>query len=325
MEDQTATGPDGLTRPPADARCAVHAGVEATAVCRRCGNYMCPACSRDGSSPQCDACRARGGTEFPFSRERWSFSELVEYCWKRFKVEWLMLSVTALIFIALIYGIAFALTFAGFMLAVAVPDAGAGADRTAATVLRISIEIAQFLLQVALQLWLQLGFFAVGLDVAEGRPAQVGRLFSQLDRFPAALLQLLIVYAGMAAYAAPLAAVYLLVPGEESTRQYAVLAVASVLLLPALYVALGCAFAMLELVHDPSASAISALRTSFALVRDRRLVVAGSAIAIGLIMAGGLLACCVGAIPSSAFAVLVYCGLFLALKTPTPEGARRAA
>src|SRR5688572_28274214 len=97
--------PEGTARqrPPAGARCAVHTVSEALAVCTRCGNYMCGACSLSGRSAQCDTCRERaGGSAFPFSRERWQFAELFDYCWARFKAEWLTLSLAALIFFAVL-------------------------------------------------------------------------------------------------------------------------------------------------------------------------------------------------------------------------------
>jgi hypothetical protein len=317
MQDQPPVDSNAHARPPADARCAVHADAEAFAVCRRCGNYMCRACSRDGTSPQCDSCRARGAAEFPFSRERWSFSDLISYCGKRFEAEWLTLSLTALIFLALLYGISFALTFGSVLLIAAVPD-GVNPDASAAaTVLRVSIQIAQFLLQIVIQMWLQLGFFSVVLDVAEGRRAEIGRLFSRLDRFPAALLQVLVIYGVLLVYAAPIVAAYFLLPGAEETRGYIALAVAALLAIPLIYLGIGCAFGMVELVHDRSASAISALRSSFAIVQGQRFAVLGGAFLVALIVTGGMLACCVGMIPAMAFGTLVYCSLFLALKTPT--------
>jgi hypothetical protein len=320
MTDQAPTGADGLVRPPADARCAVHADVEAVAVCRRCGNYMCRGCSRDGASPQCDTCRARAAAEFPFSRERWRLFDLVSYGWKRFKSEWLMLSVTSLIFFVAIYGISFAVTFGGVALTAAVPDTG---DRLATTVLRMSIQVAQFLLQVVLQLGLQLGFLSVALDVVEGRPAAPGGLFARFDRFPSALLQLLVIYLGLSLCAIPIAAAYLyfVVGGDDGPGAYAALAVGAVLALPTLYAALGCAFAMPQLVHDPNATAFGALRDSFEIVRGHRLSLIGCALVIVLISTAGAVACCIGFIPALGLSMLVYCSLFLALKTPTPATA----
>jgi len=90
-----------------------------------------------------------------------------------------------------------------------------------------------------------------------------------------------------------------------------------VLAVPAIYLALGCGFGMLELVHDPTASAMQALRTSFQIVRGQRLNLIGSTVAIACIVAAGAVACCIGVIPALALGTLIYCGLFLALKTPT--------
>jgi hypothetical protein len=304
-------------RPPAGARCAVHAETEALAVCTRCGNYMCAACSQSGRSGQCNACVERaGGTRFPFSRDRWRFSGVVEYCWTRFKAEWLTLSLAALIFLALIYGLAMVGVVASIAFMRAAAEPADGYDLPT-----LGIRIAVQAVQVLVQLWLQLGLFALALDTLEGRSPKLSTLFTRIDRFPAALLQLLIVYAGLLVLLAPVGLTYVLVPDETGTRQLAMLGVAVVLAIPAFYLALGCGFGMLELVHNPSTSAVEALRTSFRVVHGHRLIVVGAGLFAAVVVIAGAIACCVGIVPALALGTLIMSGVFLALKTPTSAAA----
>src|SRR5262249_36989035 len=98
-ETQPAGGKPG--RPPAGARCAVHADATADFTCLRCGNFMCVACEDREGSGNCPACRERVGEAFvfPFTRENWSFGGLWEYCWSKFTTEnrWLMLAAANLV------------------------------------------------------------------------------------------------------------------------------------------------------------------------------------------------------------------------------------
>jgi hypothetical protein len=301
-------------RPPVGARCAVHAETEALAVCVRCGNYMCAACSQSGRSGQCNACVERaGGTRFPFSRDRWRFSAVVEYCWTRFKAEWLTLSLGALIFLALIYGLA----MVGVVASVAFMRTAAETADADHGLPTLGIRIAVQALQVLAQLWLQLGLFALALDTLEGRSPRLSTLFTRIDRFPAALLQLLIIYAALLVFLVPVGLTYVLVPDETGTRELAMLGVAVVLAIPAFYLAIGCGFGMLELVHNPSASAVEALRTSFCLVHGHRLIVVGTGLFAAVVVIAGAIACCVGIVPALALGTLIIGGVFLALKTPT--------
>lgn len=307
-------------RPPAGALCAVHAETEALAVCSRCGNYMCAVCSQSGRSGQCNACIERaGGSGFPFSRDRWQFSAVLDYCWARFKAEWLTLSLAALIFLVIIYAIATVGALAAVLFTRSAADAADSQSQLPALVLQGAMQVVQVLVQV----WLQIGLFAMALDTLEGRAPKLSTLFSRIDSFPAALLQLLIIYAGIIVWLAPVGLTYLFVPGETSTRLVAALVVAVVLGVPAIYLAVGCGFAMLELAHNPEASGVEALRTSFDLVGGQRWIVIGTGLMAGVVTLAGMIACCVGIVPALAFATLMVGGVFLALKTPPRAAVQR--
>src|SRR5262245_11961145 len=48
-----------MTMLPASARCALHTGTAAVAVCERCGNYACAGCISSRSGGLCAPCAAR--------------------------------------------------------------------------------------------------------------------------------------------------------------------------------------------------------------------------------------------------------------------------
>jgi len=307
---ETAAAQRALT---AGARCAEHPELPAHAVCARCGNFMCTTCSLHGQSSHCNSCRGRAGaTSFPFSRERFSIGDLIGYAWERFKLHWLMLSLCTLVFVAVVYGIAFVGAFAGMVIATAVAS-----DPAQAGMMSGAIQALMQIVQVAAQLWLQLGVLHVVLEVLQGRDAEVGAMFTQVGRMPAAFGQLLLIYLGFILVFAPIGlAAYLLAGSDiEKAIPYG-LAAGAVAMIPLIYVMLGMAFAMVELVYNPASGAIAAIRTSFEMVRGQRWVVLGTALISGVVMFGGVLACCIGMIPAVAFGTMIYCSLFLALRTP---------
>ena len=298
------------------ARCAEHPELPAHAVCARCGNFMCATCSQQGRAEHCTQCRGRSGaSSFPFSRDRFSLEDLIRYSWDRFKVQWLLLSLSSLVFLAVIYGIAFAGSFtAMFMVSTMAPDPAQAIAFT--WIVQGVIQVAQ----TVVQMWLQLGFFALILDVLQGRDAEIGVVFSRLGRMPAAIVQILVIYAVIIVAAAPIAAVVYVVSGADMDRMLMLgLAAGAVILIPLSYVLLGMAFAMIELVHNPTIGAMAAIRASFDIVRGRRWIVLGTALVSGIVMFAGMLACCVGFIPSMALGSMIFASLYLSLRTPTPR------
>ena len=317
MQDPTNPGSEDAAPQGAlteGARCAEHPELPAHAVCARCGNFMCATCSLQGQSSHCTSCRGRtGATSFQFSRERFSIGDLIGYAWERFKLHWLMLSLCSLVFLAVVYGIAFVGAFASTMIATV-----AASDPSRAGIISGTIQALMQIVQIGVQMWLQLGIIHVMLEVLQGRDVELGAMFTQVARMPAALGQILLIYLGFILVFAPIVAAAYLIAGSDFEKAIPfALAASAVALIPLVYVMLGMAYAMVELVYNPAAGAISAIRTSFELVRGQRWSVLGTAIISGLVMIGGVFACCVGMIPAMAFATLIYCSLFLALRTPT--------
>jgi len=295
----------------AGARCAVHPDLVAHAVCARCGNYMCATCSEQGSSKFCADCRARpDASDFPFSRDHYSLEGLIDFTLKRWKAHWLTLSLAVLILLGTIYAIAIAGGIgAGFMAGF---NGRADPQRTLPAFSGVSVVMQ--IVQLFVQLWLQLGLFALLLDVLEGREPKVATLFSRASRIPAAFGQLLLIYAGMFTLVLPFAVLFLV--HDRATQLKIGAGLVLLELIPFAYLALGMMFAQIELVYNRDAGPLSAIRTSFALVRGQRIRVLGMAIVFGLIAVAGVVACCVGAIPTMTIAGMLSCALFLALKTP---------
>jgi hypothetical protein len=295
----------------AGARCAVHPDLAAHAVCARCGNYMCATCSEQGSSKLCTDCRARPDTtDFPFSRNHYSLEGLIDYTLKRWKAHWLTLSVAALIFLGIIYAFTFlAAGGAGFLSAL---RTNPGEERAIPAMSTLSI-LVQFL-QLFVQLWLQLGLFALLIDAVQGREPKIATLFSRASRMPAALGQMLLIYSGMIVLLLPFAVLFFV--HDQATQLKIAAGLVLLELIPFAYLGIGLMFAQIELVYNRDAGALSGIRTSFELVRGQRIRVLGMMFVFGLIAIAGVLACCVGAIPTMTIAGMLSCALFLALRTP---------
>jgi hypothetical protein len=294
------------------ARCAAHPELVAYAVCKRCGDFMCGNCSEGGRAPQCRNCRERtGGSSFPFSRDSYSFDGLLSYSFERFKAQWLNLCLSSLVLLVIVYGVSFAGGVAAAMLVGA-----SSADSGRAAVGAVVVQGVMQLVQLVLQMWLQLGLFAITFDALEGRDVRVGTLFSRLGRLPALLVLMILIYFMVALFAVPVAGAYFAV--EEAARLRTAGIAAAVMVFPMIYVMLGMSFAMLELVYNPKAGPLAALSTSFRLARGKRWATLGVAIFTMIVIMVGALACCVGFVPSMALGTLFYGAFFLALRTPTP-------
>src|SRR5262245_25818469 len=108
MTEGTGTPPtvERPSAPTPGALCAQHPGVLAHAVCKRCGNYMCSVCSKGGTASQCVDCRQRtGSSTFPFTRDRVELGALIEFVWERWKLKWQSLTIVAVAFMGVLYGV----------------------------------------------------------------------------------------------------------------------------------------------------------------------------------------------------------------------------
>jgi hypothetical protein len=305
------------------ARCALHPTLEASGTCERCGNFMCTVCSERGASTFCPTCRGRGERRaFPLRRDTWSFSALWNYCFAAFKREWLMLSLAMLVSMALSMVVGIFGNFVGLL---------AGAVDSAALVAVSGV--LTFLVQTVVQGVMGLGMSRVILDVLEGGRADVGRLFSQIGKagryLGAVLLAFVLVGLPLALLFVVLSFVGLLMGGLSvgeiaggevfRSRELLVLGVflgtGLVTLIPGLYFGLPLYLLQAELAFDDDASAVQALRDCYTLARGERLSLLGVSIVAGLVSILGLVACCVGALPTLALGQTLIAGLYLALRT----------
>ena len=305
------------------ANCAIHPMAGATGTCERCGNFMCEVCSQRGQHALCPACRARTGEVlFPLRRDTWNFGALWDYCFEAFKRDWLMLSVAVLVWLA-VTGVA---NFTGNI-------AGAVVQNENAWVLGIILMVIAMVVQTAVQGVMGLGMMRVVFDVLEGGGVDIARLFSQFPKvgrylvmvllaglmlvLPLVLLFCVLSLVGLVAVGVSVGDVF---GGESfgSGRELALVAIfggAGVLtLLPALYFGIPLYLMQAELTFNEDVSPTQALRNCYTLAHGERLSIFGVSLLVGLLVFGGMLACCVGILPALALGQLLLGGLYLALR-----------
>jgi hypothetical protein len=304
-----------VTPGPVQALCALHTSVAATATCARCGNYVCPACTGQGTFEICPSCRERLGIgSFPFTREDWSVGGLVSYCWERFTENntWLLLCVATL----LLFGMVFVTSFV-----VGIFRPLFDSDMTGLLIYTGVSQVVQTIASLAMQLAL----IRICIDVALGRGVRIERLIRPLRRLPAALVQqlilLVVIYVPIgAAVALPL----VLIEDRDVAALVVVVAVLA-LMVPVMFVSLGIAFMQYELVNADDAGIVSAITRSWQLAKGQRLPMFGVWVLAVLIMMAGLAACCVGFIAAFPLANVVLAALYLALRNgsglpaPSPD------
>ena len=303
---------------PAGARCALHPERLAERTCVRCGNYMCPECASSNAAGMCLACASREGAggRFPYSRDNYTFDGLLNLALSRWKQNWLAL--------ALIYGATLLVTYG--------PPVVLGATAGVLSTLKGEhadqpLNALGQILGVILQFASQLVLFGCSLDVLEQIPLSFGRAMARLKALPHMLLQLLIIYGGIAVCAGLGFAAYSIVSrlATELAGFMAAGAVALAVVPVMIYVSLGIVFMLVELAHNPEANALSALRLSWTLAYRRRWSIAGVLFVSGLISGAGVLLCCVGLLASAPLGMLLYGALFLTLKQPTAANERAQA
>jgi hypothetical protein len=294
---------------PVAAACAVHPDRVALRTCPRCGNYACDLCTEGERHEMCGPCRQRLGlVEFPFARDRWSFDGLVGYGWHVFKREWQTLVLAALIFVGISLALSFASQMGSMLLTLTLSD-----DSVAAGAVILGFTVVSSLLEMAVQGWLALGFFALAFRALSGQPLELKALFTQHRKVLRLLVQYLVMFAffGVAA-GIPTGIILGLVPMDQWLAAF--LITGAVLAVPVMYVALGLSFMQAELVYDDEAGPLEAIRRSWVIVRGHRLWAFVGGLVYGLAMFVGLLACCVGMLATMPFAHLVYAALYLALR-----------
>jgi hypothetical protein len=318
MQDPSNPGVPAVTpasAPVPGALCAKHPSLAAYAVCSRCGNYMCPQCSDQGRSTQCEDCRARtggGSATFPFTRDNYTVEKLIEHSWRVWKDNWQTLTIAAIVFLGITYGVAFVFGMVAALITGLTSQGG-----TPQTGAIIGIQVSGQIAQMVLQVWLQLGMFAITFDVLEGKRPGINVLFSRASRIGTGFAQLLLMYLAMALLIAPLGAAFFL---DDSVRWQVAGGGLLVLLFPLCWVGLGFAFSMLDLAYDPNATATSSIRKSFALVSGQRWRVVLMGLVAGVAVVAGVIACCIGVLPAMSLATTLFCSMYLALRNGSGVG-----
>jgi hypothetical protein len=306
-----------LAAAPHGALCPVH-GQPAAGLCSRCGAFMCSACSQGGSG-LCSTCRARvGAGAFRLTWDRWSFGELLDIAWERFKADGLMLSLSALV----VSGVAFAVGMAGQMgqgvLMLAFEEPG---GRFSNPAVALTGAFLTFALQTLVQGALQLGLARLCVESMQGRPAAVGRVFSQVGKAGKLVLQMLAammaVLVPLGLYAGAVAGLIAATGGFEDSGRVAIIAVIASLLgiAPFLYWAVPFTFMQLELAANDDVGPVEAIQNCFAIARGHRLAILGVGIVAGLITMAGVIVFCFGVVASMALGQLVIAGLYLTLRS----------
>ncbi len=293
---------------PPGARCAVHPEREARTTCPRCGSYCCESCV--AASGRCHDCDARAGVAaFPFDRRHFAFGGLFDYALARWKQCWLPLGLSLVAFMVVVYAVALG---AGFALGTFPPR-----HATVSPVFGPRFWVGQ-IIQLLVQVALELPLLGLYLDVAAGKPPALEPALRRLRRLPQALLQVVIMTMAFMLYAAVIggAAFGLArLAGMTASGRNGVIAIAAFIgAVPAVYLGIGLMFALLALLDDPSATAVSALRTSLQLVSGQRLRVLGISLLTFALGGAGFLACCVGGLASAPLSGVLFSTLFLALR-----------
>jgi hypothetical protein len=291
--------PQGQSPSPLTAQCQVHAGQPFTAVCQRCGTYMCSVCSEGGRHALCAPCRERAGVgEFPFRRDAYTLGALLSFSWNAYKESWGVLTGATAIFMIIVIAISVPFTIAGMLLG---DQSGAG----------IALQVVSFVVQSLVQGFLSLGLFLMSLKAARGVKPELGDLFGATRRFGTWVAQALIIGAMTTPVIALLGGGFWLLGSER----WMISAGLGVLLFPvAIYVFMGFAFGAMEIIAQPGVTAMSALRNSWAIVSGKRLELLFLAIGAFVIYVAGLVACFVGILFTMSYASVVFAAYYLAVR-----------
>lgn len=290
--------------------CPRHPNSDAISTCTRCGTFMCDVCNEGGAETRCPECRERTGLRaFPLNRANWSFSALWDYSWECFKRDWVMLSVAALCLMVLnvvIQGGANLLPLLG--------------TATGSEALTVVLQVIATAIQVVFQGVLTLGFLRLAYDVLQGQKADIGRLFSQLDKlglYVVTTLLLALIFAVPVLVVGGVAVGVAFVLGGFDGNEAVMAGVFGLALLLALpvifYYGLPLYLLQPAIAYEESRSPMELIRHCYTLAKGERLSILGVSLAGGLVVFVGLLACCVGIFPATALFQLLLAGLYLAL------------
>jgi hypothetical protein len=292
------------------ARCALHEGKPFTAVCRRCGTYMCEQCTEGGQFVVCPECRERAGlSRFPLRRDGFRWLELPAFAFGIYRRHWLLLTAALLLVVvgmALVQG-------ASFIVQLVL------ADRLwFALVLQTLLVVPQVLVQGVLTL----GLLTLAVRVTRGEPADLSLLVTCYRKLGSFLLQGLLLNVALLPAVVlallPVGIVFFLLPDASSVATTTLALTIPLVLIALAYVGLGVAFASLEIVAQPQVGAVDGIKNSWAIARDHRLGILGcGALGVFAILLTAM-ACGVGALFGFGYALVLYATVYLTLRNGAP-------
>jgi hypothetical protein len=323
-----------MTPGPAGARCALHPLEIAVGTCRRCGNFMCEGCAgpagAGAGAGTCPACQRLAPGGFNLGPEA-SLGEVWGVTWSTFGPNWLTLTLGALVFFVCTMGASVVSAIIGVVLG-AVVRVTAG-DSPGALVSGVEVVLNQglsFVLGAAVQAVVLTGYYRLLIDVLDGRPADLARMFSQLHLVPRMFglqllmmvgisLPLLLVVGGVGYYA--LSSQHVTLDGADPAellralpRVGGLVGAAMLLVVPALLAILPVTlFSVPELLVG-ECGPLEAIGRAWRIGNGQRLRLFGYSLGSGLVVMAGAAACLVGMLPAFPLATMLLMALFLALR-----------
>jgi hypothetical protein len=287
---------------PLTAQCQLHTGQPFTAVCQRCGTYMCAVCSEGGRQALCMACRERSGVgSFPFRRDAYTLSALFEYAWNAYKQHWLTLvGAVVIMFVTM-----FAISGIGSLIAFLFTDH---------PVLMGIVQAIFAIPQLFFQGLFTIGILHVAIKVARGEPTEIADVFSPWRKLGSWLLQFLILFGVFFPLIAVVVGISVLLQQTTGSPGLATFGVMAVAMPFMFYVMMGFAFGNLEIVAQPGVGALAGLRNSWAISRGKRLELVLIGLAAIALYIGGILACLVGALFTMTYAAVLFASYYLTLR-----------
>lgn len=271
---------------------------------------MCEQCTEGGQFLVCPECRERAGLgSFPLRREGFRWLELPAFAFGVYRRNWLLLT-AALILVAtgvtLVQG-------ASFIVQILLAD-----QVMVALMLQTLLVVPQVLVQGVLTL----GLLTIAVRVTRGEPADLSLLVNSYRKLGSFLLQGLLL--NMALLPAvmlallPAGIVLLLLPDASSVAITALGLTTPLALIALGYVALGVAFASMEIVAQPQVGAVDGIKNSWAIARSHRLGILACGVLGAFAIVLGAMACGVGAVFGFGYALVLYATVYLTLRNGAP-------
>lgn len=329
---------------PFGAKCAVHPERDAGLVCGRCGNFMCGACA--GGGALCPSCQRTVGTGFPFQRNDFDFNRLWAHAYAAWQRDWLMLTVGAVIFVAIVTGGSLVTNVLNRLILAALNieiDQRNPLGSVKALVATLLVgQTAGALVNMIVQGIGLLGLIRLTMDVLLGKKADVGRMFVTLRKLPTYIVTQLILFVLLTVpsllfmggvFVAALASAGFSVRHLDDVRLQALASATPIALFVAgVAVLVVAALALLSVTMFPAMELVvsecgpfEAIVRAWRIVSGLRLRLVGYALASWGLMVASVMLCCVPVIVVAPLAYALLVAFFLAarngLDLPPPDHA----